>query len=205
MHPICRLVLIAEDLLSEIVAKKILAESENKFEVVNSLTWNKDEIKNRIGGINKSAKSQVFFVLTDQDTQDNCPPLAIKELPGPLHHNLLYRFAVMEIESWVMAHRKAISEFLFVPLNKIPQNTDTLPKPKETLISLARKSRSRTIRNDIVPRDNSTSKVGPNYNGKLAEFVENYWDVNIASLSSPSLKRTFFKLNSYEVLPINSA
>ncbi len=198
------LVLIAEDSLSGVVAKKIIAEANKNYEVVNVIFWNKNKIKKRIKKINKAAKGYVYFVLTDQDTADRCPPNAINELPGPLHPNLMYRFAVMEIESWVMAHRDAISDFLLVPKNRIPDNTDTIDKPKEYLINLARKSRSGRIKKDIVPRDKSTSQVGPDYNGRLGEFVSKHWDVRIASQHSPSLTRTFRKLQSFAQTPFTS-
>ncbi len=196
------LILIVEDQLSNIVARKILEETRENYEVVNYMTWNKDEIKKKIKNINRAASGYVYFVLTDQDTKDRCPRDAIRELPGPVNQNLLYRFAVMEVESWVMADRKSISNFLSVPVNRIPINTDTIVNPKEHLINLARKSRSNTIRNDIAPRNNSTSKVGPDYNGRLGQFVLEHWDVRTASQCSPSLRRTFRKLKNFTpVLP----
>ena len=198
------LVLIAEDSLSGVVAKKMIAEANKNYEVVNVILWNKDVIRKKIKDINKAAKGSVLFVLTDQDTADRCPPNAINELPGALHPNLMYRFAVMEIESWVMAHREAISDFLSVPKNRIPDNTDTIDKPKEYLINLARKSRSGRIKKDIVPRDRSTSQVGPDYNRRLGEFVSRYWDVRIASQYSPSLARTFRKLQNFTQTPFTS-
>ena len=198
------LVLIAEDSLSEVVAKKIIAGANKNYEVVNVILWNKDKIKKKIKEINNAAKGSVYFVLTDQDTADRCPPNAINELPEPVHPNLMYRFAVMEIESWVMAHREAISNFLSVPKKQIPVNTDTINKPKEYLINLARKSRSGRIKKDIVPRDKSTSQVGPDYNGRLSEFVSKHWDVRIASQYSPSLTRTFRKLQNFTQTPFTS-
>ena len=204
MQSVCRMVLIVEDSLSETVAKKILAETNKNYEIVNTLFWDKNKIQNKIKDINKSAKGHVFFVLTDQDTDDNCPPVEMEKLNEPIHHNLLYRFAVMEIESWVLAHRKAFSNFLSIPLNKIPSDTDAILKPKESLIELAKRSRSTRIRKDIVPQDNSTSRVGPDYNGRLGEFVIKHWDVNSACQSSASLKRTFAKLKSFTAKPIGS-
>lgn len=191
------IVLITEDVLSEAVARKLLAQADEKYVVVNTLQWNKNKIIQKISGINQSAKGQVFFVFTDQDTQDRCPPVAINELPVPLHPNLLYRFAVMETEAWLLAHRAAVAKFLSVPANKICQNPESIGKPKEYLVDLARKSNSRAIKADIVPAAGSTSRIGPNYNGKLIQFVMEKWDVNIAAQSSPSLKRTFGRLRCF--------
>ena len=191
------LTLIVEDKLSAVVAKKMLKETNRNYEVSSFFPWDKDEIKNKIKRLNQSAKGGVFFVLTDQDTKDRCPPKAINELPASVHPNLLYRFAVMEIESWILAHRQAISKFLSVPLDKIPLDPDSIEKPKEDLIKLAKKSRSSSIRKSIVPREASTSKIGPDYNRTLSQFVIEKWNVNIASRSSPSLKRAFNRLKSF--------
>lgn len=189
--------LIVEDQLSEVVARKMLEEAGRNYQVKTPLLWNKDKIRGKISDINDSARGFVYFVLTDQDTADRCPPQAINELSNPMHQNLLYRFAVMEVESWVMAHRKAISKFLSVSLNKIPTNTDSIPHPKEYLVGIAKKSKSSRIRKDIAPRDNSTSKVGPDYNGRLTDFVINHWNIRTASQCSPSLRRAFERLNTF--------
>ncbi len=191
------LILIVEDQLSDTVARKMLEETGKNYEVANVVIWNKDKIKKEIKQINKAANNQVYFVLTDQDTNNRCPPDAIRELPGPVNQNLFYRFAVMEVESWVMAHRESISKFLSVPVNRIPMDTDTIINPKEHLINLARKSRSKRIRDDIAPRNNSTSRVGPDYNGRLGQFVSEYWDVRTASQCSPSLRRSFRRLENF--------
>lgn len=175
----------------------MLEEANNDFRVENVMRWDKYKIMENINSFNSAARSHIYFVLTDQDTNDRCPPNAINELAEPLHPNLLYRFSVMEVESWVLAHREAISRFLSIPLNKIPHKTDDIVKPKECLVNMARSSKSSNIRKDIVPRNNSTSKVGPDYNGRLIKFVLCHWDVRIASQVSPSLERTFERLTNF--------
>ena len=191
------LILIVEDPLSEAVARRILEKADRSYEVVNVLRWNKDKIKRKIKNINHAARGFAYFVLTDQDTEDRCPPNAISELREPVHSNLLYRFAVMEIEAWVMAHREAVSSFLYVPINKIPDDVDDIKNPKEYLINLARKSRSSRIREDIPPRNKTTSKVGPDYNGMLIDFVTERWDIDVAAIYSRSLKRTIERLRLF--------
>lgn len=191
--------LIVEDLLSEAVARKMLDMTDKNYQVDNVLKWNKNKIQTKIRGINKSAQHYPFFVLTDQDTDNNCPPNAIRALTKPVHSNLLYRFAVMEIESWVMAHREAMARFLSISLNLVPLAPDTILQPKEHLIGLAKKSRSSRIRQDIVPSSNSSAKIGPDYNGVLSEFIEQNWNVDIAAESSPSLKRTMMRLRKFSL------
>lgn len=191
------IIMVVEDLLSEAVAGKLLAKATLRYHAIRVTRLSKSEIQTKIDKFNRAARSHAFFVLTDQDTEKRCPPAAIKSLRAPLHRNLLYRFAVMETESWLLADRAGMAKFLSVPANKIPQNPETIPNPKEFLISLARKSKSSQIRKEIVPRANSTSKNGPYYNPTMSQFVQDVWDINAAAKSSQSLRRTFARLQSF--------
>lgn len=89
-----------------------------------------------------------------------------------------------------MADRSGIARFLSIPSNKIPSNTDALPRPKEFLVDLARSSRKTRLRADIIPKPGATSKVGPGYNSRLGEFVRKDWNIEGASAVSYSLNRT---------------
>lgn len=100
-----------------------------------------------------------------------------------------FRFAVVEIESWILGHRIALANFLGVPLSRIPQNTDQIHDPKQYLISLARRSRKSDIRRDLVPRSNGTASIGPAYNSRLGNFINDKWDPIIAQRESDSLRR----------------
>lgn len=191
------LALIVEDRPSEVVARKLLAATGRDFDVCNVMRWSKDTIRERIHGINRAARGFPWFVLTDQDTKERCPPVAIAELREPKHPNLIYRFATMEIESWLLADRRGASDFLHVPLHRIPEDTDSISHPKEFLLGLARRSRSRTIREDLTPRSGSTSRIGPDYNGRLSEFVGDAWDVRTACDHSPSLRRSFDRIRDF--------
>ena len=97
-----------------------------------------------------------------------------------------------------MAHRHGIAEFLSIPVNKVPMDTDNVTNPKEHLVNLARISRSSGIRRDIVPKPGSTSRVGPDYNGRFVEFVMKHWEVEVALKSSRSLERTLNRLKSFD-------
>lgn len=191
--------LIVEDALSEAVARAVFSQIEKPYRVCNVLMWNKQRIQNTISNINKASRDFPYLVLTDQDTDQDCPPNQIdKWVRGGVHPNLLYRFATMEVESWVMAHRECFAKFLSVSSKKIPRCPDAIPRPKECLINLARKSRKRRLREDLVPAPGATSKVGPDYNGRLCEFVQKHWRVEIAAQNSPSLSRTLKRLREFK-------
>ena len=147
--------------------------------------------------LNQAAKGFAVFMLTDQDSPNQCPPQLIRSwIKGPRYPHFFLRIAVMEVESWIMADRKGVADFLSIPLSRIPLDTDALTYPKEFLVSLARSSNRTRLRADLVPKPGATSKVGPGYNVRLGEFVRLHWDVERASQISSSLKRTLARLRT---------
>ncbi len=98
----------------------------------------------------------------------------------------------------MLACRGSFAKFLGVPEDKIPVDVDDIPNAKAFLINLARKSRKKELRLDIVPREGSTAKVGHDYNGRLIYFVENFWKPDVAKEVSPSLRRTMEALDNFQ-------
>ena len=193
------IILIIEDSLSEAVVRAVLSQIEKPYYICNVLKWNKQKIQEKISGINNASRGFPYLVLTDQDTEHDCPPNQIRKLiHGNISPNLIYRFTTMEVESWVMAHRAAFAEFLSTSLSKIPDQVDEIPNPKEFLINLARKSRRYRLMKDIVPDSKSTSIIGPNYNGRLCEFIRKSWRAVVAAQHSSSLARALQRLQEFE-------
>lgn len=83
-------------------------------------------------------------------------------------------------------------------LSKVPHMIEAEPDPKQTLINIARTSRSRSIREDIVPRQESKAKVGPLYVARLSEFTENHWQPDEAANRSESLRRCIKALSTLD-------
>ena len=183
--------IVVEDILSDAIARKLLEDSIVDFEVGTSYGLKGNSyIKKNIRGFNNASSGIPFLILTDLD-QYECPPELIQEwLPVPQNTFLLFRVVVREIESWLIAHRESFARFAGVSVSKIPINVDEISNPKEFLINLIRKSRKKTLREALVPQVGSTSRIGPDYNSRLVEFVETDWDVYEASQNSLSLKRT---------------
>ena len=193
--------LVVEDSLSEAVGRKIVDQSDNNISITRCLGKKGfGYLKARINNFNSAAKTEPIFVLTDQDI--GCPPDKINNwFNGKPHANLIFRIAVMEIESWIMADRKALAEFLAISPANFPQNMDEIPDPKNFLLAKAKKSRKRGLKEDIIPKEGSIAKVGPNYNARLSDFVRNTWDVHRAIRHSESLSRAFKKLRSFRMIP----
>jgi hypothetical protein len=199
MNKVIPIHLAVEDLLSEAVLRMLLKQSGKIFAVGSCFRRRGfGYLRKKIEGFNNAAKGTPFLVLTDLD-QSECAPILLREwLISPKHANLIFRVAVKAVESWLLAHRKALARFLGISENQIPSNPDEIENPKQFLIQLAAKSRKREIREAIVPAPGSTAFIGPDYNGKLIEFVEREWQVFEAAKNSPSLGRAFAAITTFQ-------
>lgn len=190
MNEIVPVYLAVEDDLSEAVLKRLLEMSNRPFQT--SAVFGHEGfgyLKKRIANFNRAAQSIPYVVLTDLDNGE-CAPALVKEwLPGKRHNNLIFCVAVREVESWLLADRETLAEFLRIRPGTIPDEVESILHPKEFLVQLAGRSRSRRIRQAIAPASGSTAKVGPDYNGTLISFVRRHWHVQNAANRSPSLKR----------------
>lgn len=191
MEP-CAISLAVEDRLSEAVLKKILSMAENRFLVTKCYSRGGfGYLKKNIAGFNYAAKGSPFLVLTDLDNSE-CPPVLIKKwLPYPKHHNLLFRIAVREVEAWLLADWNGLAKYLGITRKGGDRlDVESINDPKRRLIELAQKSRKRNLREAIVPGSRSDARQGPDYNGALIRFVNEFWDIKAAMDNSISLKRT---------------
>jgi hypothetical protein len=109
---------------------------------------------------------------------------------------MCFRIAVRSIESWILADRSAIAAALSVEEIIIPERVDELVNPKRTIIELAKRSGSREVRSDLLPRSGSGINEGPSLAGFLSEFAEHKWrPLRAAQIgNSPSLSRAVQKL-----------
>lgn len=107
-----------------------------------------------------------LLVLTDfMDSGFLCPSEARRQYLQPhsssIPTNFLCRFAVNELESWLMADREGMADYLRIALANIPAYPETEPDPKKTLVNLARKSKVSRIRNALIPPEHHGGVVGP--------------------------------------------
>ena len=188
----------AEDELSEAVLRRLLDFARRGYEI--GIAYRRGGfgyLRRTIGGWNRAARSIPFIVLADLDAHP-CPRVLIDDwLTEPQHQNLLFRVAVREVEAWLLADSRKLSQYLLVRENLIPTDPEGLSDPKGTLIDLARKSKSSVIRDRIVPKRGSSARQGPDYNGCLVQFVLTQWDIRSAADKSPSLARTAERLASF--------
>lgn len=190
------MILAIEDSVSEVVARKLLSVIRPDLKIGVAIgNCGKSYLRNKARELNRTARSMPVFMMVDLDIRHPCPAeVLVAWLHGAPEAYMLFRVAIMEVESWILADRARFSSFLGIPLHRIPNDTDGIDNPKEFLVNIARKSRRRYIRDDLVPPVGSSTKVGPAYNLRLSAFVLAQWDPTAASASSQSLRRAIMRL-----------
>ena len=152
----------------------------------------KMHLQQKINGYNHAARISQWVVLVDLDRDANCAPsLRDSWLPKPSPY-MHFRVSVRAVEAWLLADRESLSAFLGVPISRITSEPETESQPKRAMVELAKQSRRREIREDMMPRPSSGRLVGPGYTSRLIEFVADNatgWQPNAAARSSESLYR----------------
>jgi hypothetical protein len=177
-----------EGLVDEAVLTRLVGDAGALLSVVYGKEG-KGALRKSIRGYNSAARRFPWVVLIDLDHDAECAPVAVADwLPAPAPFMRL-RVAVREVEAWLLADRERMASFLKVPLELMPQDPDGLADPKLRVVDLARRSRRKDIRVDLVPRDESGRKEGPAYGSRLIEFAGQMWRPDRAAERSDSLRR----------------
>jgi hypothetical protein len=153
-------------------------------------------IKEKIQAFNKSAVVLCYLTLVDfMDTEFKCPPEVVEKWLPHRNNLMIFRVVVREIESWIMADRENLAKFLQVNIEQIPLKPENEYDPKQKLINIARKSRSKAIRDSLVPKQNSTAQVGRLYNFEMKRFIRDYWSLENARANSSSLDKCIKRIS----------
>jgi hypothetical protein len=152
----------------------------------------KSYILSRLTGYNHSARFRHWVVLLDLDDDARCAPEAlVRWLPVPSRLMRL-RVAVRELEAWLLADPERIGGFLSIRAAEVPGDPDSIPDPKQLMVTLAGRSRRKAIREDMVPKPGSGQSVGPAYTSRMIEFIQDRrvgWRPHVAITNSESLRR----------------
>ncbi len=174
--------LVVEDRLSEAVMLRLVHDiwSDWKGNAAVHVNHGIARIKANIKKWNEAARIVPVIILVDSDDSACSVEMKADWLPNGESRKLIFRIAVREVESWLLADHVEFPKFLGISTSLLPRNPDTVVDPKNELIQLAKRSPRRSIREGIVPRDGSGATIGPTYNDVLAEFAETKWFVPAA-------------------------
>lgn len=191
--------LAVEDELSEVVLRTLIKQSKKNFHIGHIFRRSGyGYLKKNLLAFNSASKGTPFLLLTDLDRGECAPSLIKGWCSHSLSQNFLFRVAVREVESWVLAHRSAFSEFFEIQEREVPTNTDLIADPKVFILKAAQKSRKRAIREAIVRISDGTLGIGPGYNSYLSQFVLRYWKAERAIQHSDSLLRTIKAIKKFK-------
>ncbi|HUY88282.1 MAG TPA: hypothetical protein VMV10_06085 [Pirellulales bacterium] len=177
-----------EGIVDEAVARRLVSETSALPGRVYGKNG-KAKLRERLSGYNRDAVRSPWVVLVDLDHDAECAAaLRATWLPKPAKH-MCFRIAVREVEAWLLADRERIAEFLGISASILPRSPEDVDDPKRLMIDLARRSRRRELREDMVPRRSSGRTEGPAYASRLIEFAGGPWRPAIAAKNCDSLRR----------------
>lgn len=154
----------------------------------------KDALDAKLHAYAAAARFGPWLVLRDLDRDADCAPTLASHLLPERPPTLLLRIPVRAAEAWLLADREAIAAYLSVPVGAVPETPESLLQPKRSLVDLARRSRQRAIRDDMVPARGTSAPVGRGYTARLIEFTFERWQPRRAAARSNSLARCLASL-----------
>lgn len=133
------------------------------------------------------------FIITDLDNR-KCAGMMLREwfsIPTPqpisLPKEVVFRIAVREAESWILADRETWAKYIKIPVANWSRSPDQLADPKQHLLNVVRNKGRKKVHKEMLPH--GTAHIGPRYNDVLCEFIAQRWSPTRAAALSPSLKR----------------
>jgi hypothetical protein len=190
--------LLVEGYVDEAIARKLIAHSGHTVGAVYGRKgWT--YIQQRVQTFDRACKTQGLLTLVDfMDTKLECPPSVVREWLPHRSDGHIFRVVVREIEAWILADRPGLAAFLNVPISKLPLSPELEHDPKQVVINLARVSRTKSVRNALVPATGMSASEGPLYTAEMARFIAQSWDPAEARMNSSSLDQCLFRLAHVE-------
>lgn len=177
-----------EGMIDEAIARRLIAHAGAVAGPVYG-RQGKAALRQKIGGYLNAAQWDPWLIVVDLDRDFECAPPLCAEWLDRTAPMLCFRVAVRQVEAWLLADAEGVADFLGVAKKRVPTDPEAVSEPKTTMINLARASRRRAIREDMVPREGSGRQVGPAYTSRMIEFVSSSWRPNVAAQRSDSLRR----------------
>lgn len=144
-----------------------------------------------------AAKNGVWLlVVTDMDTAEIPNEIGMKWLGvsclSELPKKFIFRVAVREIESWIMADVAGFAKFLGISGDNLFENPDALPDPKAALFDVIRRKCPQSKFQRMLPQKGQ--RVGVDYNNRICGFVDKDWSIESALRHSLSFSRSIARL-----------
>ena len=93
-----------------------------------------------------------------------------------LPRSMIFRVAVHEIESWLIADKTGIASFLGISDSVFPNAPDDLDDPKKVLLDTIRSKCRKKIYRDMLPKMGQS--IGIEYNHMLKKYIQSHQMLN---------------------------
>ncbi|QQR86000.1 MAG: hypothetical protein IPJ76_15540 [Flavobacteriales bacterium] len=192
-------VLVCEDALGMAVLRRLISHARPQLVVRLPIVTgsNTTLFTNLPKYVRASQQGVAHIVLTDLDRNDCAPSLierlAVPSIPG----QMIFRVAVREVESWLLADRSGMAGMIGLPVAKLPMEPDLIEDPKQYLLNLVRKCKKTRLKRDVLPELGSSASKGVFYNDRFGSFARTEWNVDAAAKHSQSLNRTLLRLGTF--------
>jgi len=182
-----------EGIVDEAILRSLLATVGRSAATVY-LQGGKSRLLLKLPGSNAAAAYSPWIVMVDLDHDAPCAPEYVASQLAAPASQMRFRVAVRQAEAWLMGDRERLAAYLRVPQSRVPADPEKEPDSKEAMVTIARNSRDRHIRADMVPVAGSGRRTGPNYAGRLIEFATQRWRPTVAAERIDSLSRCLQRL-----------
>lgn len=191
---------MVEGVTDEIFLRKVLSDLHVGVHTVYGKRGCDYIIEKGAGFAVRGEYSGIIILADLCDVYRGCPLLARRRIADAVPDLCLLRFAVCELESWILASRLALSQYFGISVNLVPAAPDELLDPKQVLVNLAGRSRKGRIREMFVPPRGTSSGVGRGYMEGISDFMYNHWNMDQAVAGSPSFERFVDRVRARFVL-----
>ena len=185
---------IVEGLVDEAAVRKLF--SDLSLTVGSFYHTSIPAFETRLRHVNQAARHSPWFALCDLDREECAPGRLRRYLPDPAP-GMCFRIAVRTVEAWFLADREGIARFLRVAKDGVSTAPEDERDPKSRLVALARRSRSRSIREGLAPATGDRRAVGAEYTLTMSEFARDHWSPRRAAARAPSLRRAMERCRSF--------
>lgn len=171
--------------------------TDHAFEVQQVLGLKgKGYLDTKLAAYNAAARHGAWLVVRDLDQDAECGAELARELLPKPSKGMRFRIAVRAVEAWLLADAAGVARYFRVPRHSVPLDPDALKDPKRALVDMCRGSKVRAIREDMVPAEGTTARVGPGYVARIGEFAAE-WSWKDAAKKSDSLNRCVKRLAAW--------
>ena len=193
------LLLAAEDVLGATLLGRLISDFAESFEIVaTDVAGGFSELRRDIEKYVNIARHQMPVLLVTDLDMAACPVDLVDSWfrdIGPPPPDFLFRVAVREVESWVLADHSNLAQFLGISEDIVTTTPDALPDPKREVLRLVGRSRQGRLKREMLPAAGALAAKGPGYNEHLCRFVRSTWNSGLARQRSPSLERAITRLD----------